>query len=510
MAASPEGKPHGVVVIVLPDGGGRHDRTSFAGEEEAVAFLDSGATDWSEEEERRPRAALSLRRAAGAVLALAALAVAGYFCLYAGADAAWRFLLAPEEASGGGQGASSFVLPLYAKERNSTAAVRGNAFQDRQYYTTISIGNPPRPYFLDVDTGSDLTWIQCDAPCSNCAKGPHPLYKPAQENIIRRSDSSCLEVQGNPSDTSKQCDYDIVYADQSSSLGVLARDHMQLITEDGERENLDVVFGCSYDQQGDLLSSLETTDGILGLSSASISLPAQLASQGIISNVFGHCIAADPSVGGYLFLGDDYVPKWGMTWVPIRNGPGNAYSAEVHRLIQGDQQLGVRGQAGKVARVIFDSGSTYTYLPHEAYTDLIAALKDASPRFIQDYSDKTLPFCMKADFPVRSVDDVKQLFKPLSLQFKNRLFIFPRTFTIRPEDYLILSDKGNVCLGVLDGTEIGYGSAIVLGDLSLRGKLVAYDNDKNHIGWALSNCSRPHEQSRIPFFLRRALPNQLL
>lgn len=74
-------------------------------------------------------------------------------------------------------------------------------------------------------------------------QGPHPLYKLAQGNIISRSDSSCQEVQGNPSDTSKQCDYDIIYADQSSSLGVLARDNMQLITEDGKRENLDVVFG---------------------------------------------------------------------------------------------------------------------------------------------------------------------------------------------------------------------------------------------------------------------------
>lgn len=32
------------------------------------------------------------------------------------------------------------------------------------------VGNPPRPYYLDMDTGSDLTWIQCDAPCSSCAK----------------------------------------------------------------------------------------------------------------------------------------------------------------------------------------------------------------------------------------------------------------------------------------------------------------------------------------------------
>lgn len=38
------------------------------------------------------------------------------------------------------------------------------------YYTQILVGNPPRPYHLDMDTGSDLTWIQCDAPCTSCAK----------------------------------------------------------------------------------------------------------------------------------------------------------------------------------------------------------------------------------------------------------------------------------------------------------------------------------------------------
>jgi hypothetical protein len=40
----------------------------------------------------------------------------------------------------------------------------------RRYYTSINIGNPARPYFLDVDTGTDLTWIQCDTPCTNCTK----------------------------------------------------------------------------------------------------------------------------------------------------------------------------------------------------------------------------------------------------------------------------------------------------------------------------------------------------
>jgi hypothetical protein len=40
------------------------------------------------------------------------------------------------------------------------------------YYVAMMIGNPPKPYFLDVDTGSDLTWLQCDAPCRSCNRVP--------------------------------------------------------------------------------------------------------------------------------------------------------------------------------------------------------------------------------------------------------------------------------------------------------------------------------------------------
>lgn len=42
------------------------------------------------------------------------------------------------------------------------------SFVCRYYYVTINVGHPPNPYFLDIDSGSDLTWLQCDAPCTKC------------------------------------------------------------------------------------------------------------------------------------------------------------------------------------------------------------------------------------------------------------------------------------------------------------------------------------------------------
>ena len=73
-------------------------------------------------------------------------------------------------------------------------------------------------------------------------QGPHPLYKLAKQSMVHPGDSPCQELRGNQ-DHRDTCDYEIAYADRSSSAGVLARDNMQLINSDDETENSEVVFG---------------------------------------------------------------------------------------------------------------------------------------------------------------------------------------------------------------------------------------------------------------------------
>jgi len=43
-------------------------------------------------------------------------------------------------------------------------------FLCRYYTVSLNIGYPPKLYDLDIDSGSDLTWVQCDAPCKGCTK----------------------------------------------------------------------------------------------------------------------------------------------------------------------------------------------------------------------------------------------------------------------------------------------------------------------------------------------------
>ncbi|MFS8019848.1 putative nepenthesin [Helianthus anomalus] len=387
---------------------------------------------------------------------------------------------------------NSAVLPVNGDE----------LIRDGLYYTQIHVGNPPRPYFLDIDTGSDLTWIQCDAPCTSCAKGAHPYYKPARGNILSSQDSFCFDVQQNTKsgycESCSQCDYEIEYADHSSSLGVLSKDDLRLVAINDTTVNAQVIIGCAYDQQGILLNSLAKTDGILGLSRAKVSLPSQLAKQGIIDNVIGHCLTSDSVSGGYMFLGGDIVPEAKMSWVPMLSDAHASmnYVAEVSRVTYGSKQLGLDRYNKGNGRIVFDSGSSYTYFTRQAYSDLVSTLKDVSrDGFIQDASDTTLPICWKSKTPIRSIKDVEKFFKPLTFQFGRKWWTISTYLRIPPEGYLIISNKGNVCLGVLDGSDLLDGSHIIFGDISMRGSLMVYDNVRHKIGWMRSECDNPKQSN---------------
>ncbi|XP_026407837.1 aspartyl protease APCB1-like isoform X1 [Papaver somniferum] len=388
-------------------------------------------------------------------------------------------------------------------ESSAILPVKGNVYPHGLYYTLLHVGNPGNTYYLDMDTGSDLTWIQCDAPCKRCAKGPNPLYKPAKGNILPPKDKLCAHVQSNHNrescESCQHCSYEIEYADLSSSVGILARDSLHLTVANGTLVKPNFVLGCAYNQQGQLSVSPARTDGILGLSRASISLPSQLASQGVIQNVVGHCIASGAESDGYMFLGDEPVPRRGMTWVPMLNIPSiDLFHTEIVKLTYGGRQLSLDESGNNGGRVVFDSGSSYTYFPNKAYSGLIASLEDSfHEELVQDVSDPTLPLCWRAKYPIRSLEDVKALFKPLTFQFGSRWWIMSSKMKIPPEGYLIISSKGNVCLGILDGSEVLDEPMILLGDISLHGQLIVYDNVNHKIGWVQSDCVNPQSPKSL-------------
>ncbi|XP_042509346.1 aspartic proteinase Asp1-like [Macadamia integrifolia] len=388
----------------------------------------------------------------------------------------WQNKKPSTSSSGKNGGGSSLVFP-----------VEGNVYPRGLYHVTFKIGNPPKPYYLEFDTGSDLTWLQCDAPCQHCDKAPHPLYKPNINDIVLCKEQICAsldsKVRNNPTD---QCHYSITYADQSSSHGVLVRGFFSLTFTDGSVHTPRLAFGCDYDQQSPSMGSVRPTDGILGLSNGGVSIISQLKIQGLTKNVIGHCLSGlGGGPGGYLFFGDDLVPSSGVVWTPL-----STTSLNKHYSPGSSAELSYKGKPSSVTglQTAFDSGSSYTYFTSMAYETLISAVKkDLVGKPLKEApEDNTLPLCWKGGKPFIFIDEAKPYFSSVVLSFgggRNKA-----QFEIPPESYLIISKAGSVCLGILNGTEAGLDLLNVIGDTSMLNKLVIYDNEKKQIGWIPANC----------------------
>ncbi|OAY60984.1 aspartic proteinase Asp1 isoform X2 [Manihot esculenta] len=368
--------------------------------------------------------------------------------------------------------AGSIVFPLH-----------GNVYPAGYYNVTLNIGQPSKPYFLDIDTGSDLTWLQCDAPCRRCTEAPHPLYKPSN-NLVTCKDPLCASLQP-PGDhqcqDTEQCDYVVEYADGGSSLGVLVKDVFLLNFTNGKRLNPLLAFGCGYDQLPG--RSHHPLDGILGLGRGISSIPSQLSSQGLVQNVIGHCLSGRG--GGFLFFGEDTYDSSRITWTPMSSDLCKYYSPGFAELLFDGKSTGIRN-----LRTVFDSGSSYTYLNSQAYQGLLFSLKkELSGMPLVETADQTLPLCWKGKKPFKSIQDVKKFFKTFTLSFRSNGKTKTK-FDFTPEAYLIISSKGNACLGILNGSEVGLRDLNVIGDISMQDRLVIYNNEKQVIGWASANCDQ--------------------
>ncbi|GLT47132.1 hypothetical protein SLA2020_208470 [Shorea laevis] len=332
--------------------------------------------------------------------------------------------------------------------------VTGNVHPLGYFAVSLSIGNPPRPFTFDIDTGSELTWVQCDAPCTGCTVPPDQLYKLVQDSTVPCKDPLCPVIQSLGTTTCEKpndqpCDFDMAYVDGTSVHGVLVRDIFYLDT----LLQSSFTFGCAYDIHHGQYSSPPTT-GLLGLGKGAASISSQLR----VENVIGHCYSAKG--GGFMFIGNDAVPSSGVSWVPT------SQNAWTKNYVSGPADLLFNGNpTGKTdLYVIFDSGSTYTYFNSAVYAAIIDELsKDLNGKPITQVPDPALPVCWEGA-ELSEVD-----FNSFTLSFTSTR---NAQLQLTPENYLIISENGNICLGILNGTEAGLQEDNVIGDISMLDKLV--------------------------------------
>ncbi|KAL4357678.1 hypothetical protein AHAS_Ahas09G0210700 [Arachis hypogaea] len=288
----------------------------------------------------------------------------------------------------------------------------------RHYTVSLSISYPSKLYDFDLDFGSDLTWVQCDAPCKGCTKPSDQLYK-SKNNLVQRDEELCAEF-------THQMSINVLFCRTNASIRLIPN-YITLPYTDSSVVRPRIGFGwsffmgmCGYDQKYFGLNSLPST-GVIGLGRDIASFLSQLHALGLVRDVVGHCL-------------NDLISSSGVGWIPMFSGSlEKHYSAGPAKLL-----FNGKGTSIKDLELIFDSGSLYTYLNSEAYEAVVDLVTNDLKRqkLERATDDHSLLICWKGAKPFKSLSEVKSYFKSLALSFQEAKNL---QFQLPPESYLIVT-----------------------------------------------------------------------
>nr|XP_012567812.1 aspartic proteinase-like protein 2 isoform X2 [Cicer arietinum] len=152
------------------------------------------------------------------------------------------------------------------------------------YTTKVKLGSPPREFTVQIDTGSDALWVNCN-PCTGCPHssglGIEPSFFDATSSstaaVVHCSDQICpFEVQGahvrcSPKVKDNKCSYIFQFQDQSATSGVYLSDDMYFGTIIGQSSptsvntSATILFGLHYTL---ILQSISVKGNLLSINPA--------------------------------------------------------------------------------------------------------------------------------------------------------------------------------------------------------------------------------------------------
>ncbi|KAJ3673043.1 hypothetical protein LUZ60_006417 [Juncus effusus] len=351
------------------------------------------------------------------------------------------------------------------------------------YYTTrLYIGTPPQEFALIVDSGSTVTYVPCSS-CEQCGNHQDPRFQPDQSSTYAplkcNPDCSC-------NSDLNQCTYERQYAEMSSSSGVLGVDSISF-GPDSQLPPQKATFGCENSETGDLYS--QHADGIMGLGRGQLSIVDQLVDQGVISDGFSLCYGGMEVGGGAMVLGAFGTYPGGMVFAksdPVRSP---YYNIDLKEITVGGKALKLDPKVfDRRHGTVLDSGTTYAYLPEQAFT----AFRDAvigelhSLKQIPGPDPNYKDICFGG--AEKEVSQLSKSFPDVEMVFGNG-----QKLHLSPENYLFKHSKveGGYCLGVFQN---GKDPTTLLGGIIVRNTLVTYDRHNNRIGFWKTNCSELWQQ----------------
>ncbi|PHU07757.1 hypothetical protein BC332_24246 [Capsicum chinense] len=368
----------------------------------------------------------------------------------------------------------------------------GNPTGSGLYFARISIGTPSKDYHVQVDTGSDLFWVNC-AGCNNCSTKTTLGIELTQYNIHASTSGKSItceqdvcaamfEGESSECKVGKPCEFEVKYADGTKVAGNFVKDRVNLDQVSGDYKTSplqgNIAFGCASKQSGDLAgSSKSAVDGIIGFGSLNSSLISQLAASGTVKKKFAHCL--DGVKGGGIFaIGQVVEPH--VNSVPLLSNKSH-YTLPLDHIEVGGQVLNIptyKSESKSSQAAILDSGTTLSYIPSKVYKALIDKLREKQPE-LKINRFEGVHDCFKYS---GKIDDG---FPAVTFKFKGNL-----SLTAYPHDYLF-ETKNEWCFSWQDGGDVmkDDDATYLLGDMLLSNNLFQYDLEKKTIGWTQYDCS---------------------
>ncbi|XP_078154404.1 aspartyl protease family protein At5g10770-like [Carex rostrata] len=343
----------------------------------------------------------------------------------------------------------------------------GGSYGVGNYIVQVGFGTPSKTLTLVFDTGSEVTWIQCE-PCQYCYMQLDPIFDPSQSTTF--ANVSCNSIPCNAVSfgcSNSSCLYGVLYGDGSYTIGYYAEDTLTL--------NPDVIekfrFGCGQDNEG-LFGEIA---GLLALGPANDSFVLQTSDK--YHRIFSYCLPGVSSSTGYLKFGtDSYLPNTKRTPIPANLRSGQYYYfLNMTGLSVAGESLKIQSKVFPKAGTIIDSGTVITRLPPDAYKALRSTFRKHMKQYKMAPSFSLFDTCY--DFTGLDIITIPSV----GIQFLNDV-----SLDLDPNGILYAIGNSQACLAFASNrkrTDLG-----IFGNVQQRTFNVMYDVWNGEIGFSPDAC----------------------
>ncbi|KAH0982953.1 hypothetical protein GBA52_010130 [Prunus armeniaca] len=328
----------------------------------------------------------------------------------------------------------------------------GIRLQTLNYIVTVELGG--RNMTVIVDTGSDLTWVQCQ-PCKLCYNQQEPLFNssasPSYKSVLCNS-STCQSLQfdtgnsGACGSNPTSCNYVVNYGDGSNNKG---------------------LFGGA--------------SGLMGLGrSESVSLVSQTSA--LFGGVFSYCLpTTEATASGSLIMGGDASIYKNSTPISYtRIVPNPELSSFYFLNVTGISIGGVALQAQSFASggILIDSGTVISRLAPSVYEAVKAEFLKQFSGYPPAPGFSILDTC----FNLSAYQEVS--IPTLKFHFEGNAEL---NVDVTGVFYLVKTDASQICLAL---ASLSYEDEIgIIGNYQQKNQRVIYNTKDSKLGFAEESCS---------------------